>query len=291
MNADQALAWVGLGWRAPHAQAWQAHPPRVGFAEVHAENFFLPDGGARQHLLALRRQYPVSLHAVGLGLGSACGLDRAHLAQLATLTELVDPVRVSDHVCFSRAPVAGLVVHGADLLPIAFNEATWRIMASHIQQVQDTLKRHLLVENLSAYLRHEDDTWQETDFLNRLCEHTGCQLLVDLNNAVVNALNWSPQADPAQVACQWLDQINPRHVGQLHLAGHRLPTPGQLVIDDHSQCVNEPVWAVYRHALQRWGPRPTLIEWDVDLPELAVLQSQADLASQALQACAWGTPS
>jgi uncharacterized protein len=287
--------WVGVGLRGPHIEPWLAQRPNVAFVEVHAENYFLPDGGARQWLQAVRQHHPVSLHAVGLGLGSAVGLDTEHLAQLADLCQLIDPVRVSDHACFSRAQVAGpvtgpLTVHGADLLPIAFTQASWHIMARHIEQVQDTLQRPLLIENLSAYLRHADDAWEETDFLNQLCQHTGCQLLVDLNNLVVNALNWSHPHGPAhereaaaaQEACAWADRIAPQHVGQIHLAGHRPPQPQQLVVDDHSQPINPSVWTVYQHVLPHWGPRPTLVEWDVDLPPLDVLLAQANTAAQYL---------
>jgi len=282
------MDWVGVGLRGPHIEPWLSQRPAMGFVEVHAENYFLPDGGARHWLHAVREHHPISLHAVGLGLGSAAGLDARHLAQLAELSQAIDPIRVSDHACFCRAQVTGaLTVHGADLLPIAFTDASWRIMAGHIAHVQDTLRRPLLIENLSAYLRHADDAWEETDFLNQLCQHTGCQLLVDLNNLVVNALNWShPHGDAddreaaaAQVACQWADRIDPAHVGQIHLAGHRQPQAHQLVIDDHSQAVNPSVWAVYQHVLPRWGARPTLVEWDVDLPPLDVLLAQAHTAA------------
>lgn len=283
--------WVGVGLRGPHVDAWLAQRPALGFVEVHAENFFLPDAGARQWLKQVRQHHPVSLHAVGLGLGSATGLDAQHLAQLVNLSQEIDPVRVSDHACFCRAEVPGhLSVHGADLLPIAFTDSSWHLMARHIQQVQEALQRPLLIENLSAYLRHQDDAWEETDFLNQLCQRTGCQLLVDLNNLVVNALNWScnegeadsREAAAAQVACTWADRIDPAHVGQIHLAGHRSPRPAQLVIDDHSQAINPSVWTVYRHALTQWGVKPALVEWDVDLPPLDTLLAQADMAANCI---------
>lgn len=286
--------WVGIGLRAPHMDAWLAQRHDMGFVEVHAENWFMPDAGARHWLQQVRERHPISLHAVGLGLGSAAGLDAQHLAQLAHLCRDTDPIRVSDHACFCRAEVTGhLTVHGADLLPIAFTDSSWHLMAKHIEQVQDALQRPLLIENLSAYLRHQDDAWEETDFLNQLCQRTGCQLLVDLNNLVVNALNWSciqgaaedREAAAAQLACTWTDRIDHAHVGQLHLAGHRPPSAGQLVIDDHSQPINDSVWAVYRHVLKQWGPQPTLVEWDVDLPTLDTLLTQADMASASIQAC------
>lgn len=298
----QAQSWLGIGLREPHVDEWLNTPPALGFTEVHAENFFTPHGGALHWLEQVRQHHDISLHAVGLGLGSAVGLDLEHLQQLTQLTRQINPIRVSDHACFCRAPVdhlpAGVNVHGADLLPIAFTDASWHLMAAHIQQVQDALQQPLLVENLSAYLRHADDAWDESDFLMQLCEHTGCQLLVDMNNIVVNALNWSchqgtaehRESQAAQIACTWLDRIPAKHVGQIHLAGHREPRPDRLVIDDHSQAVNPSVWAAYRHSLQQWGPRPTLIEWDVDLPAFETLLAQADQAAALIQQHPSATP-
>jgi uncharacterized protein len=291
---DEALSWTGVGLRASHVHDLLDNPPSLGFVEVHAENFFSPDGGAKAWLHQVRQHHDISLHAVGLGLGSAMGLDAEHLAQLVSLAREFKAIRVSDHACFCRAPVSGqaLPVHGADLLPIAFTNASWHLMSTHIQQVQTALKSPMLIENLSAYIRYEDDAWEESDFLSRLCEHTGCQLLVDVNNLVVNALNWSNlQADPmvreahaTQWACEWVDRIKPDHVGQIHLAGHRPSVSSfNLVIDDHSQAVNNSVWAVYEHALLRWGPRPSLIEWDVDLPPFDVLLAQARMAAVKLK--------
>lgn len=292
---SEALAWMGVGLRTPHVHAFLENPPALGFIEVHAENFFAPDGGARTWLHRVREHHDISLHAVGLGLGNAIGLDEAHLNQLVSLAKEFKAIRVSDHACFSRARIAGqtLPVHGSDLLPIAFTNASWHIMSANVQQVQTALNSPLLIENLSAYIRCTDDVWEESDFLGRLCEHTGCQLLVDLNNLVVNALNWSdsPEESPQMreahaigVACDWVDRIAPAHVGQIHLAGHRTPGPrGVMVIDDHSQRVNDSVWAVYEHALLRWGPRPTLVEWDVDLPTFDVLLAQAHMAASKLQ--------
>lgn len=292
---NNAQSWLGVGLRHAHLDAWLKHPPALGFTEVHAENFFTPHGGALQGLLQVRQSHDISLHAVGLGLGSAVGLDSEHLAQLVELARQVKPIRVSDHACFCRAPVshlpAGVYVHGSDLLPIAFTDASWQLMSAHIQQVQDALQRPLLIENLSAYLRHADDAWEETDFLVQLCQHTGCQLLVDMNNIVVNALNWSchqgtaeqREAQAAQLACTWLDRIPAAHVGQIHLAGHREPRPDRIVIDDHSQAVNPSVWTAYQHSLQQWGPRPTLVEWDVDLPPFETLLAQAEHAVALIQ--------
>jgi hypothetical protein len=187
------------------------------------------------------------------------------------------------------------VVHASDLLPIAFTEASLQIMASHVQQVHDRLQRPLLVENLSAYLQWADNTLPEPEFFNRLTRQTGCGLLLDVNNLVVNALNaqrnepgGGPRDETAavQAACRWVDAIDPHSAGEIHLAGYT--DAGDIVIDDHGSRVRDGVWQVYRHALQRLGPRPTLVEWDTDLPALEVLLAQADQAEHILAAAAAG---
>lgn len=286
---------VGIGLRQPHLAALLETRPSLDFVEVHSENYFAPGGAAQSVLREVRQLWDVSLHGVGLGLGSAVGLNRSHLARLAQLVADIDPMLVSDHACFCRADQDGqpLTVHSGDLLPIAFTDASLALLSGHVQTVQDTLKRPLLVENISAYLRHADDVWAEADFLQALCQRTGCQLLLDINNLIVNALNWSCQGDDTeadtiqaiQSSCDWIDRIAPAHVGQIHLAGHRLPAPSRtLVVDDHSQAVNASVWRTYEHALAHLGPRPTLIEWDVDLPPLETLLAQAHLATRYMNA-------
>jgi uncharacterized protein len=281
---------VGIGLRAPHFHAFldtRAHrADAVDFVEVHAENFMAPGGLHRAVLTAVRQTTPLSLHAVGLGLGSAVGVDTEHLARLADLVRVFEPTLVSDHACFTRAPLPGhrLPVHGADLLPLAFNEASLDILVRNVDQVQEALRRPILVENLSAYLRFDDCTLHETELLAELCRRTGCGLLLDVNNLVVNALNEGhrARADVVQAACRWLDALasHPQaRVGEMHLAGHRPPlTPGALVIDDHSQAVNDTVWQVHDRAWRLWPGVPRLIEWDVDIPPLDDLLAQADQA-------------
>lgn len=286
---------VGIGLRQPHITALLETRPPQDFVEVHSENHLAPGGAARAVLHQVRQHMDISLHGVSLGLGSATGLDRSHLRRLAHLVADIDPLLVSDHACFCRADQDGqpFTVHSGDLLPIAFTDASLALLVAHVHTVQDTLKRPLLVENISAYLRYADDAWEETDFLQALCQRSGCQLLLDVNNLVVNALNWSCTGDHAEVdacqaiqaSCDWIDRISPAHVGQIHLAGHRPPAhPRALVVDDHSQAVNASVWRTYEHALQRLGPRPTLIEWDVDLPPLELLLEQARLATLCMDA-------
>ena len=230
-----------------------------------------------------RAHYPVSLHGVGLGLGSAVGIDIWHLDQLARLVDQIEPSRVSDHACFARGQIAGADVHAADLLPIPFNDAALDVLCSNVQRVQERLKRQLLIENLSAYISPAGGILEETDFLNQLVRRTGCGLLVDVNNIYVNALNAAlagSTAEPIAACIAWLDRINANAAGELHLAGHI--TTKDMVIDDHGSRVCEAVWHIYRHAQAHFGNVPALIEWDTDIPPLAVLLGEADLARTAL---------
>lgn len=270
-----APAPVGIGWRQPHYESLLAERPALGFIEVHSENFFADGGISLAVLEAGREAYPVSLHGVGLALGSAAGLDERHLAQLARLVQRVQPDWVSDHACFARV---GSGLHAADLLPIPFNDASLDLMARHVDQVQQRLGRRLLVENLSAYVGWQGDTLAEPEFFNALTSRTGCGLLLDVNNLFVNARNdgLAPVA-AALEAMRWVDAIRPDSVVEIHLAGHCERDDG-WVIDDHGSRVRDEVWRVYAHARQRLGAVPTLIEWDTDVPELAVLLSEAERA-------------
>ena len=275
---------AGIGLRHPHYQSLLAAPPPLAFVEVHSENFFADGGATIDVLHAARQCWPVSLHGVGLALGSAVGLDEWHLQRLARLVERIDPVRVSDHACFARAPrrSGGLPVHASDLLPIAFNDASLAIMVANVQRVQERLRRPILVENLSAYLNWADSPMAEPQFFNQLAQRSGCGVLLDVNNLVVNALNdgAGSVAHAVAAACRWVDAIDADAVGEIHLAGYH--DGGDIVIDDHGSRVREPVWAVYRHAVQRLGARPTLVEWDTDLPALDVLLAEAARAESEL---------
>jgi uncharacterized protein len=190
----------------------------------------------------------------------------------------INPIRVSDHASFARAPLhkRGPVVHGNDLLPVAFTEGALSIMAANVSQVQDRLKRPILVENLSAYLAWADDAMAEPEFFNELTRRTGCGLLLDVNNLVVNALNAGQE--PVQASQQWVQALRPGTVGEVHLAGYA--QGDELVIDDHGSRVHAPVWAAYRHAMLVLGPLPTLIEWDTDIPALGVLLEEATKAEK-----------
>ncbi len=267
---------VGIGWRQPHYEALLAQRPDLGFIEVHAENFFADGGATLAVLEAGRAAYPVSLHGVGLGLGSAAGLDAWHLDRLARLAARVQPDWVSDHACFARVAAAtGAGVHAADLLPIPFNDESLALMLRHVEEVQQRLGRRLLVENISAYVGWAGDTLAEPEFFNELTRRSGCGLLLDVNNLFVNARNagLAPH-DAAQDAMRWVDAVRGGSVGEIHLAGHAELADG-LVIDDHGSRVREEVWRVHAHAVARLGPVPTLIEWDTAVPTLDVLLAEA----------------
>ncbi|MFN7123273.1 MAG: DUF692 domain-containing protein [Hydrogenophaga sp.] len=278
------VAPVGIGWRHPHHAELLQRQPALDFVEVHSENFFAPGGAARAVLRQGREHYPVSLHGVGLSLGSACGIDTAHLDQLAALVAEIEPVRVSDHACFARGSLSSRpahAVHAADLLPTPFTREALDAMCANVQRVQDRLRRPIAVENLSAYVRFQANELDESEFLNTLAHRTGCHLLVDVNNIFVNALNdrlMGSTVDPLLQCCQWLDAINPKTVAELHLAGH--VDCGDIVIDDHGSRVAPPVWTLYQHALERFGAVPTLIEWDTDVPDLQVLLDEATVARE-----------
>lgn len=280
---------IGVGWRHPHYGELLETQPPLDFIEVHSENFFGEGGAALAVLLQARRTYPVSLHGVGLALGSAAGVDAWHLEQLARLVERVEPVRVSDHACFARAARNGTVAHASDLLPIPFNGESLDVLCRNVQEVQERLKRPLLIENLSAYITLAGSDRSETDFLSSLARRTGCQLLVDVNNIYVNACNariaddaGNDDSNAALLSCErWLDQLPPRVVGEIHLAGHCVMP--DIVIDDHGSRVGEPVWQLYRHALQRFGTVPSLVEWDTALPPLKVLLDEAQRARTLAQ--------
>ncbi|MDD2881612.1 MAG: DUF692 domain-containing protein [Rhodoferax sp.] len=300
---------VGIGWRQPHYGELLARRPVLGFLEVHSENFFAQGGAALAVLERGRAHYDISLHGVGLSLGSAVGLDPWHLNQLAQLVQRIDPVRISDHASFARGRWSGQAeaqtIHAADLLPIPFSTEALDTLCANVQHVQEHLQRRFMVENVSSYVRWlpqpEETLLVETEFLNTLAARTGCALLVDVNNIYVNALNarlHGAVGDPVQHCLDWLDRVAPQQVAEIHLAGHChvLPQPGEdardeIVIDDHSSRVCAEVWQIYRHAISRFGAVPTLIEWDTDIPALDVLLDEAaqahTVATASLQARQW----
>ncbi|MBB5204178.1 hypothetical protein HNQ51_001471 [Inhella inkyongensis] len=277
------VALCGIGWRHPHHEELLRRFPELPFIEVHSENFFGAGGAALALLQRAAEHYPVSLHGVGLGLGSQAGLDTEHLRALRALCAAVPPLRVSDHACFARVAVEGTHLHAADLLPIAFTRSSLDLLVDQVQQVQDALARPIAVENLSAYLHWSQSDMPEPEFFNELVRRSGCQLLLDLNNLMVNAHNRA-EADALQSCKAWVDAIRPGSVAEIHLAGYT-EMPDGLAIDDHGSAVREPVWALYRHTLGRLGLLPTLVEWDTELPTLDRLLGEAARADREAAQC------
>ena len=266
MKTIPALA-VGIGLRQPHYRDVFERRPELGFLEVHSENFFL-DGGASMHALErARATYPISLHGVGLSLGSADALAQQHLAKLKRLVDRAEPALVSEHLSWSRLGTR----HFNDLLPMPHTREVLALLIERVDRVQSTLKRSILIENLSAYFEFHDSDMTETALLDELARRTGCGILFDVNNLYVNAVNFG--FDPiARLA-----ELSPAAIGEMHLAGHT--SADGCLIDTHGARVCSEVWALYEEACRRFGPKPTLIEWDTDLPTLDVLLGEAATAS------------
>jgi uncharacterized protein len=266
---------AGIGLRAPHVGEVIATRPAVAWLEVHPENY-MGGGPALRRLEQIRRDYPLSLHGVGLSLGSADDLDARHLRRLAALVERIEPVLISEHLSWSMA--AGRYFN--HLLPLPYTDESLDTLARHIEQVQHGLGRRILIENPSAYLRFNHSPIPEPEFLSELTRRTGCGLLCDVNNIYVTAHNVGLDATA------YLDALPGQTVGEIHLAGHsRNDADGQtILIDDHGSRVSPDVWRLYQQALARFGPTPTLIEWDTDIPALDVLLEEAAAAEQILSA-------
>jgi uncharacterized protein (UPF0276 family) len=265
----------GIGLRSPHVDEILNARPDVSWLEVHAENY-LGGGRAIRALERIRLDYPVSIHGVGLSLGSAEGLDGKHLERLAGLVERLQPALVSEHLSWSLTGGAYL----NHLLPLPYTPEALALVSRHVDRVQQTLGRRLLVENPSSYLRFADSPIPEVEFLNTLARRTGCGLLCDVNNVYVSCRNLGGDA------AAYLDAVDPAAVGEIHLAGHAVnDADGHTVlIDDHGSRVAEAVWSLYDHALARFGLVPTLVEWDTDVPSLAVLLEEAARAGAMLRA-------
>jgi uncharacterized protein (UPF0276 family) len=258
---------AGIGLRQPHYREVFERRPELAFVEVHSENFFLEGGASMQALERARAAYPVSLHGVGLSLGSADRLAGEHVASLKRLVDRVEPALVSEHLCWGA--VGG--VHFNDLLPLPYTNEALALLADRVDHLQSVLKRQVLLENLSAYVECRDSEMTETAFLAELARRTGCGLLLDLNNLYVNARNFGFDA------AERLDALDAASIGQIHLAGHDVVD--DCLVDTHGAIVCDPVWSLYADAVRRFGPKPTLIEWDTDLPTLDVLLQQAAQAS------------
>jgi len=265
---------AGVGLRFPHHQAVIERRPRVAWFEVHTENY-MGGGAPLRYLEAIRRDYPLSLHGVGLSLGRVDGLDADHLDRIVRLAARIEPGLVSEHLTWSISD--GNYV--GDLLPLPLTEEALDVVCDNIDRFQQALRRQILVENPSSYLRYRNSTIAESEFMVAVARRTGCGILCDVNNIFVSAANhgWD--------AVAYLEALPPTEVKELHLAGHtvkQLSDGAELRIDDHASPVEPAVWALFRQAVLRFGARPTMIEWDSNIPPLEVLVEQADQASAIL---------
>lgn len=274
---------AGIGLKPVHLRDLLASRPDLGFVEVHAENYMVDGGPLHQGLAAVRALYPVTLHGVGLSIGGEAPPDEAHLDRLDALIRRYQPALFSEHLAWSG--------HGGryfnDLLPLAYHPSTLARVCRHIDRVQSRLQCRMLLENPSSYLGFAASTMDEARFLQEVVRRSGCGLLLDVNNLHVSAFNQGrdARADLARL----LDGLPPGAVGQIHIAGF---TPefdaagAPLLIDSHGTPVDEAVWALYESALARLGPLPSLLERDNDVPPLAALLAEAQLAEQRLRALA-----
>jgi uncharacterized protein len=260
---------VGIGLRSPHVSEIAATRPELAFLEVHAENY-MAETPALDRLLELRRDYRVSLHGVALSLGSAEELDRRHLHRFKALIERIEPMLVSEHLAWSA--IDGTYLN--DLLPLPYTEASLDLFCRHVEETQEGLGRRLLIENPSSYLRYRYSPIPEAEFIAEIACRTGCGILCDVNNIHVSA--WNFGFDPIA----YLDALPVDAIGEIHLAGHHAAEDVDILIDDHGSRVAKPVWELHAAALRRFGPVPTLIEWDTNLPALEVLLDEANHAGE-----------
>jgi uncharacterized protein (UPF0276 family) len=265
----------GAGLRLPHLADVVAIRPSAAWFEIHPENF-LANPHAAELLCDIARDYPISVHSVGVSIGSASGIDRPHLARVRALSDLINPIFVSGHLAWSTH--AGEYLN--DLLPLPYNNETLRIVSAHVDEVQDMLGRQYLVENPSSYVGFNASTMTEVEFLSALVDRTGCRLLCDVSNIYLSAHNLGFDRD------RYIAELPAEAIAELHLGGFT-PEPeeggGEVLIDTHGSRIAEPVWAFYARALERFGPKPTLIEWDNDVPTLDLILAEAARADAVAQ--------
>lgn len=268
---------IGVGLRHPHFTDVLTQPKQVDFVEVHSENFFGDGGAALSVLTQVRDKYPVSLHSTSMGLGSEQEIPKHYLDRLKRLTEKINPFLMSEHACFTWGQQQGQLIHSGDLLPIAHNRISLQRICEQVDKVQSFLGRQLIIENVSAYVKYNESELSEAEFLATLCQRTGAKILLDINNIAVNSINFE-DSDIKQSVANYINVLPQNSIAQIHLAGCSPPSFKSLVIDDHARPVSDAVWQGYHQALERFGPIPTLIEWDNDLPEWSVLINEADKA-------------
>ncbi|WP_170370757.1 MNIO family bufferin maturase [Ruegeria arenilitoris] len=265
----------GVGYKPQHYAEILDQPGPVGWLEIHAENYMGDGGRPLAQLRHLSERFPISVHGVGLSIGGEGPLDAEHLGRLKHLVGWLNPASFSEHLAWSTHDSQFL----NDLLPLPYTDATLVRICDHIDQVQQTVGRQMLLENPSSYLTFAESTWSEPDFLREVARRTGCGLLLDVNNVFVSAtnLNYSPQA--------YIDAYPLDKVGEIHLGGHDEDQDdhGQpLLIDSHGRAVVDPVWALLDYVLDQSGPKPVLIEWDNDVPDWPTLRAEAERAQSAL---------
>jgi uncharacterized protein len=261
----------GASFKPEHMAAILADQNPGVFFEIHAENYMGDGGLPHAQLTHIRENHAVSLHGVAMNIGGPDALDRDHLKRFASLVARYQPAMVSEHLAWSTHDD----IYFNDLLPVPYTDETLARIVSHIVQVQDAIKRPMLLENPSSYLQFAESNWAETDFIREIACRSGCGLLLDINNVFVSATNTGTSPE------KYLAEFPLHLVGEIHLAGHDTQADDEgdiLLIDTHDRAIADPVWALYEHVLMQTGPIPTLVEWDADVPEWAVLKSEAMVA-------------
>lgn len=285
-EANPIPAKVGLGLRVPYIthilKNHQKISKKIGWLEVHSENYYGRSSPSIKSLEAIRKNFPISLHSVGNSLGSSDGIDLDHLQKLKNLVEIIEPFLISDHISWGYFGKK----HLNDLLPLPYNQQSLQLICKNISQVQNFLKRQILIENPSAYLSFNNSTMDEMEFINKIIKKTGCALLLDVNNIYVSACN-NKEFD----AKNYLEKLDKNIVQEIHLAGHSASKifDGKkyqnIFIDTHNDTVKKEVWELYKIAIKKFGKIPTLIEWDQDFPEFSVLLNEAKKAEKILEKC------
>ncbi|MCZ4373889.1 DUF692 domain-containing protein [Vibrio diazotrophicus] len=265
---------VGVGLRSPHINYFVEQTPQVSWLEIHSENYFSPHSVARNQLRSIRKNHQISCHGIGLSLGSVQGINTTHLQQLKALIDEVQPLFVSDHLSWSEN--GGHYFN--DLLPLPYTEEALEVFCRNVLTVQDAIKRPILIENPSSYLQFNHSTITEWEFLVQVQQRTECRLLLDLNNVHVSAFNHGFSSQT------YIDSIPAHAVDEIHLAGFSINTlaEGEIWIDTHSKPVSAEVWQLYQNWCEKHGSRRTLIEWDLDIPDVEVLLAEANKASEIL---------
>ena len=272
---DELPNSAGVGYKAQHYSDILNDPAPVEWLEIHAENYMGDGGRPLAQLRFLAERFPISVHGVGLSIGGEGPLDQDHLARLKHLVGWLNPASFSEHLAWSTHDTSFF----NDLLPLPYTKATITQVAAHVNEVQDALGRRMLLENPSTYLAFDESEMSEIDFLKEVVARTGCGLLLDVNNVFVSATN--QKTDPVS----YINAFPMDAVGEIHLGGHDEDHDDHgapLLIDSHGREVVDPVWALYAHTLSVSGPRPTLIEWDNDVPDWPILAAEAERATKVL---------